>query len=185
MTVRFSRPGLRHHTCTPMTHTSQAEPPPPDRCCAIIPHRVEPRALLLSGEQGWRLPEWVRDTEHGWSAAHRVNQRMADQLGIGVAMLRCVRRGLTGDSASPKLYAYWMENRSPAWELPPGACWAAREELETLEWAMPEHCAALEAWFADATAGAAPLHRPPWARPGWLDQACEGPLRAGTVGRLS
>jgi hypothetical protein len=122
-----------------MTQTLKEELALADRCCAIIPHTAESRVLLLAGEQGWQLPEWPRDPEHDGSAAYRVNQTLAEQLGIRVHTLRCLRRAAHTEGGGARLFVYWMENASPDWQLPHGARWAPREELPSLAWASPDH----------------------------------------------
>jgi hypothetical protein len=124
----------------------------------------ESRVLLLPCAAGWTLPRY-----HATEALD-INRVMRGQLGLDVTVLRRVYdRARYEPDARHQVYA--LENHSPAWTPPAGAMWADREDVTTLALAVPEHRAALDAWFAEAASGVVPAERAPWARPGWFATA--------------
>ncbi len=125
--------------------------------------------LLLSGEGGWILPHFV-PAEHHFGVVSHINQAMQSQLGVEVTVLRCVYNRV--ERAAKSVHrVYALENHSPRWNPPTGACWVGAEELNELTLAVPEHRALLETWFAKVETTDIAEREVPWALPGWFDAA--------------
>jgi Phosphotransferase enzyme family len=135
---------------------------------AIIPHPNMAQLLLLPSADGWALPLAEHAERHFWQSVAPVNQAIGALLAIDVTTLYCIQTDYRNT-------VYAMENHSPDWNPPPGAIWADRTALGTLELAQPEHRPLLERWFARRDA-AAPANRPPWYQPGWFVRASEWAL---------
>ncbi|MBI1741922.1 hypothetical protein HYR54_02520 [Candidatus Acetothermia bacterium] len=137
---------------------------------AILSHATESRVLMLSGENGWVLPQFALSERYFWQEVNHVNQVMKDRFGILVTTLRCTRTNYDRQiSRVVKVYA--MENHDPDWVPPTRGRWVNRDELDDLELAVPEQRQLLEEWFTwMAEAGSSKL-RVPWFKQGWFNLA--------------
>ena len=137
---------------------------------AILPHVTELRVLMLSGENGWALPQFTLSERHFWQEVHQVNRAMKDRFGIQVTTLRCV--GVDYDRQAGRVTkVYAMENHDPDWVPPSRERWVDRDELDDLVFAMPEQQQILEEWFVCmADVDASPL-RVPWFKQSWFNTA--------------
>jgi aminoglycoside/choline kinase family phosphotransferase len=127
---------------------------------AIIPHREEPRVLVLTG---WTLPHFTPNEYHFGVVGH-INRAMRTRLGVRVTTLRCVY-----EHKKRPARVYAMDNHTPDWTPPPGAAWLTRDQLDTITFIDPEQRLALEAYF-DWLEEDSSL-RVPWSRSGWFDSA--------------
>ena len=94
---------------------------------AIIPHRDEPRLLMLPG---WTLPHFTPVETHFSDVGH-INRAMRAQFGIRVMTLRCVY-DKTDFEAQRTMRVYALDNLTPNWNPPPGAAWLAYTQLDTV-----------------------------------------------------
>lgn len=127
----------------------------------LIPSRNRKQILLLESTDGWTLPytghEGFYDDAQGWFHLH-LQHEMRRQLGLYVTTLRYLTSTICE-----------MEQHNPAQGAPAGAVWAARNDLETLTLAVPEHRQTLETWFTGARdTGSSSA---PWEQTGWFRQA--------------
>src|SRR5215212_7786746 len=110
-----------------------------------MPDATGGRLLLLRERAGWALPRV--EYAGGW---------FAEDVG---ALARLVR-GHHGAEVSVLRHLVEdehqigeLENHSPTWTPPAGACWADGEALAGLPLAFPEHRATMECWLAEAASG--------------------------------
>ncbi len=147
---------------------------PLDANYGLVPHPREPRLLILADGPAWTLPRLG-----AWDAP-AIRAELAERFGLDATVLRNVYLPKRDDDA-PQVTA--LENHSPHWTPPSGARWLARDELDSLPLALPEHRDLIAAALDEAETGRMPDARPPWARPGWLsDAAAWVASQLGTLG---
>lgn len=143
------------------------------RYFTLIPHRYEPRLLLLPAEKSAsdgvkavQLPQFARTRRRFWQEVDHINREVLTRLALEVTTLCCLQlednRSLNGEVA----LVYAMENHSPQWQPPRGAGWYTREDLDTLTFANPDERHYAQAWFAWRESEHA--QRVEWYRPGWF-----------------
>lgn len=133
----------------------------------IIPHPTELRALVLAGEEGWSLPNFV-PYEHHFGMVGHINQSMREQLGLHVTTLRCCYEDYCSET-NIGCRVYEMENHCLDWILPAHGCWLKPNELDCV--VIPKLRQALNSWFAEIQSGLIPENRVPWAKSGWFNQS--------------
>lgn len=133
---------------------------------AIIPHGVEPLVLLLPHQGGWTLPFYRMEGQ--LESLGTFTRALKEVLGMELVVLRspAVPREAP---AGHQVVFYWVENRGVE-ALPPGACWIEEHELKALPGLDTLQVSALEGWFEELRSTES-LHRSPWARSGWHDEA--------------
>ncbi|HEX6292125.1 MAG TPA: phosphotransferase [Herpetosiphonaceae bacterium] len=138
---------------------------------AIVPHRSEPRILLLPGDGGWSLPCAHIDQRIWAPQVDRVSRALRDTLGIDYVVLRSVYVTVDHEMKQQMDAVYALEQRFSAWTPPAGARWVGLETLSDLPLAMPEQRRALLPYLHEQAGGPISPLRPPWARPGWFAAA--------------
>ena len=123
---------------------------------ALIPN-ADRSALLLAGG---RLPV-VRVQEPVIRAALTA---LAREHGVRAPFLRVIRRAEEGEDVTTLL-----ELDAPAEE--PRGEWMPLRAVEPSSIA-PVLADGVEGWLAEQSGASIPAERPPWARPGWLADAC-------------
>ncbi|HYF61183.1 MAG TPA: phosphotransferase [Herpetosiphonaceae bacterium] len=145
-----------------------------------IVHPSEPAFLVERAGDAWRLP--TLPVERMWEKpVSSVNEAARATLGLETIALQKIY-GFRDDANKIGYRLYALENHSPRWQPPAGMRWAGADELDRLEWALPDQRPALESWLGELAPGAAPPLRPPWARPGWY--AAASAWIADELGRL-
>jgi len=142
---------------------------------ALIVHPAEPRALLVGEGKQWTLPPIAGED------APAIIAELRAEPGLETTVLGLVYQGTVADHrqghASAEAEAtpsrvYALEPRSSVVaESPTKTLWVTRDELDGLPLAVETHRAVIAAWLRDVEAGASPVGRVPWARPGWRDVA--------------
>jgi hypothetical protein len=141
-------------------------PPWQTHLYAIVPDSDGSSILLLPGDDGWTLP-YVRLERRLWTPeVGPVNLAMQQHFGLSCIVLRCAAVTIDRDARQLTML-YVLEQRDPGWSPPPGSRWIERDALDGLVLALPEHHAALLAYFDDHGSAL----RPPWAQPGWFVSA--------------
>lgn len=134
-----------------------------------ILHPARPAFLVEQAGESWRLP--TMPVERMWEKPlGSVNAAAREALGLETTALQKIH-GFRDEANSIGYRLYALENHSPGWQPPAGLRWAGADELDRLEWAVPEQRPALESWLRELDPGAVPPLRPPWARPGWYAAA--------------
>ncbi len=124
------------------------------------------RLLLLPAERGWRLPRFSAGERRFWQEIGHVSAWLRAGLGAPATTLRCLAIDYSPDDELVSLvYAAALDD--PAWPGPPGARWAAPDELPGLALADEGHRAPMAEWLAWYAGGAPPATRAPWYMPGW------------------
>jgi phosphotransferase family enzyme len=136
---------------------------------AALRHPVEPKILLLRSDRAWRLPHaFVR--EGVWVAnAQAVVSAFEERLGTKPWLLRQLR--FAQDDDAKRIDAvYELELVDHAWEQPAHGRWTGRADLDRLPLKDEEQRELLCAYLDGLAQGEVPEERPPWARPGWLEE---------------
>jgi hypothetical protein len=131
----------------------------------ILLHPTEPRILMLSEQNGWRLPSFHKAEPTHMSDAHLITETMQQQLGIDTNVLYCAHHRVDHENARQELI-YVIENRHPSWIHPAGSQWVGHDTLATLELTLPEQHTIIATCLRESEE--IPPLRPPWARRGWL-----------------
>lgn len=151
----------------------------------ILPHPVEPRVLVLQGDDGWALPHVGLARRIWLDQLGIVTDGLRRSLGVPVRAYRYARyeRDAERHREEGVYVLEWAGSPRP----PPGqGRWIDRRELAGLALGHPAHRALLEGYFQEAAGGVTPDRRPPWACPGRFDEAAAwgaAPGRAGQGGR--
>jgi hypothetical protein len=139
------------------------------RYCALLPHPLEPRLLMMNAHGEWRLPCWDDSAAHTWQETSHVNRAVAARFGIETTVLRCVRsRTHPGTGAMDRVYE--LENHSAPHDVIPAATWVGPAELEMLHVPDPEVRELAHAWF-NRRSGERPPSGAAWTHPGWYIEA--------------
>jgi len=137
-----------------------------ERYCALVPHATEPRALLVLGEAGWVLPEFIPDREiHHVDLVHAA-EVMRAQLGGKFTIRSAVR---VPEPAIPgSLNVYVVEPVAAEWTPPAGSRWLGRAAVDEAEMPLPRQRNTLRAWLREVVGEGAPsLPLPCWDS-GWF-----------------
>ena len=150
----------------------------------ILPHPVAPRVLVLHGDDGWTLPH-VRLARQLWlDQLGSVTDELRRSLGVPVRAYRYARyeRDKARHREEGVYVLEWAGSPGP---LPGPGRWIDRRALAGLALRHPAHRALLEGYFQEAAGGVTPHRRPPWACPGWFDEAAAwGAARLAERGRV-
>lgn len=142
----------------------------PDRIAidgyAIVPHASEPRLLLLKGEGGWSLPQFVPKDSHAGNV-REIGPTLKDRLGIDAIVLDCWCNEFNRTTGAIER-VYTVRNGNPDWQLPAHGRWIDRQELRDCPLAHPQHRRWLQQWFDCVGDGTVPAQ--PWAHPDWFDR---------------
>ena len=136
----------------------------------VLGHATEPRIVMLPGEEGWHLPNFL-SREHDLRAVGHLQRASRRRLNVEGIALRClhVDRTRADDKRGAAVFA--LEDAGRAWSPPGGARWVGRAELAQLPLARPAHRPIIGAWLhrAGDRAGVEAIH--PWVLPGWYATA--------------
>jgi len=138
------------------------------RIAAVLRHPDQPRILLLRSDRVWRLPRvlvgedvWVADAEGVVSAfEHR--------LGTRPWLLRQLRFAEGGETKRLDAVVE-LELVDRTWALPEHGRWAGSGDLDRLRVEDFDR-QFLSSYLDELQSGVIPEQRPPWARPGWLEE---------------
>jgi len=136
---------------------------------AALRHPFEPRILFLRSDGAWRLP---RVTLAGavWAAnALVVVPAFERRLGTRPWLLRQIHVA-TDDDAERVKAVFELQLLERRWSPPAHGRWVGRSELAKLRLKDGDQKAMLAAYLAALDRGEVPEERPPWARPGWLEE---------------
>jgi hypothetical protein len=134
---------------------------------AALRHPAEPRFLFLRSDRAWRLPRVV--VRDGWTAnAAVIVPALERRLGTTPWVLRALRE--EQDEGTKRAEAVLeLALRDPDWQPPAHGRWVGRGALDGLR-LRDEHQREHLAATLDGLEGEIPAARPPWARPGWLEE---------------
>lgn len=137
---------------------------------ALFLHHTQAHVLLLSGPEGWHLPQVTVDQNLWCADVQKVNAAFGGVIGARYTTLRYLRFDVDADARRNRA-VYALENHSPTWQPPDGAAWMGRSDLADLPFMYPEHRDLADTVLAEMEDGRVPELREPWARPGWFEQA--------------
>lgn len=134
----------------------------------LIARPDAPALLLLPGESGWQLPAITLE-QHIWHPrVATVLPALHDLLGTTPTILRCAE-ARTDEPARQVQLRYVAELPSSA--APAASRWLGSAELAELPLAQPEQRPLLLTHLDELAAAPRPPLRPPWAYPGWYQEA--------------
>jgi hypothetical protein len=135
----------------------------------LIAHPADPAFLLLPAEGNWTLPSAAFMEDQ--SIEGRAGAAFSQLLDCPITILRQTRRPQKSESGVNHRF-YDLEAHA-ALQIPSGARWVSREELDPLSLAPPEQRAPLERAFEERLSEQIPPQRSPWALLGWHEQAVQ------------
>lgn len=134
---------------------------------AVLPHETEAQI-------------WLKPTSHGFALPHT---KMAGNLwDTGEALVKRPLQRRFGDAVQVLYRAHFQKDEAQqtsesVFVLDNGGAvvgdgrWVSAQELTALTLANPAHRALIERCLHEQATGDIPAQRPPWARPGWHQQA--------------
>lgn len=130
------------------------------------PH--EPKILMLRSDRVWRLPHVLVPERAGFANGGKLVAAFERRLGTRPWLLRQIRF-IDDEAAQRREVVYELDVLDRAWAAPAHGRWVGRSDLDRLPLADEPHRELLDRYLDSLERGAAPPERPPWARPGWLD----------------
>lgn len=147
------------------------------------PH--EPLILVVRSDRVWRLPHVLVPERAGFATGRTLVAAFERRLGTKPWLLRQIRL-IDDEAAERREVIYELEVLDRAWAAPAHGRWIGRSDLEHLPLADEPHREVLDRYLDSLERAAVPPERPPWARPGWLDDVrvwieCEADRLGHTV----
>lgn len=119
---------------------------------------------------GWTVPHVTVDDALWIRATGDLNRALQAEFDLPVTTLYCLHYHDDRDNGYEELL-YVLENQAAASPLPPNARWIEHDQLTKIEFATPHHVPIVDDYLVQVRTHRVPPLRPPWSRPGWLQQA--------------
>ena len=123
---------------------------------------------MLRSDRVWRLPHILAPERLGFANGRKLVGAFERRLGTRPWLLRQIRF-IDDEAAQRREIVYELDLLDRSWATPAHGRWIGHNDLDRLPLADEAHRELLERYLDSREGGTDPPERPPWARPGWLD----------------
>jgi hypothetical protein len=138
----------------------------------IIFHTAESRVLMMPGATGWSLPSFQFSERLRFGNVAPVVHELRRTLNLEVTVLRWADVHYTHEETHAQVdIIVTAESNIAAWVVPGGAQWIGQEDLNGLQFTLPQQREVIDTCLLEKETRSVPALRAAWERSGWFAHA--------------